>query len=161
MAATSGRVLKKFRRLHKKLHGSDRVCSFVKFTNAVEDYYTASTTSIETTPIDPQPVVKDQDRPRFMSFEHGAVISESLFGGISADQRIFIVLADSFVPRLPIATLSERCEDFILARTGQDKGGILYGKTVYTIEKMMGNPTIGSVTARYYLLCRAVKKVGS
>lgn len=159
--ATPLRVLKKFRKLHKKIHGSDRVCSFVKYTNATEDYFTQPTTSMEVTTIDPQPVVKDQDRPRFKSFESGAIISESLFGGISGDQKIFIVLADSFVPRLPIDTLSQRCEDFLLERTGLEKGGMLYGNTVYTIEKMFADPIIGSVAARYYLLTRATKTVGS
>lgn len=158
--ATPDRVLGKFRKLHTKLRGADRICKFVKFTNAVEDYFTAPTTAVETTAIIPPPVIKDQDRPRFITF--GAEnISETLFGGITEDQRIFIVLADSFQPRQPVATLSQRCEDFLFERTGANKGGILYGETFYVIEKMIGSPILGGVVARYYLLCRASKTVGS
>lgn len=156
--ATSSRVLRKFRKLHKKIRGSDRVCSFVRFINAVEDYWTADPTFTEITAIDPQPVIKDQDKARFVSFGN-EIQQESFFGGISEDQRIFIVLADSFVPRAPVETLSQRCEDFILARKGQTKGGILYGETIYVIERFFANPILGSVAARYYILGTAHKGV--
>jgi len=159
-SATSSRVLRKFRKLHKKIRGADRVCKFVKFTNAVEDYWSADPSVTELTTIDPQPVVKDQDKARFTSFGN-EVVQESFFGGITEDQRIFIVLADSFVPRNPVETLSQRCEDFILERTGQEKGGILYGNTIYTIERFFGNPILGSVVARYFILATAHKKKGS
>lgn len=158
--ATSGRVLRKYKKLHRKYGGSDRVCKFVKFTNAVEDNWTADSTVTETTEIDPQPVVKDQDKARFTSFGSEPT-GETFFGGITEDQRIFIILAHSFVPRDPVATLSQRCEDFLLERTGPTRGGILYGDTIYTIERFFGSPILGNVVARYFILAVSHKGISS
>ena len=159
MSATPERVLGKFRKLHKKLGGYDRVVSLLKFTNAIEDQYIQSTTIVETTTVDPPPVIKDKFTALLKNL--GDPISAAFAGGMSDDQRIFIFLADSFVTRLPIETLSERCEDFLFSRKGQDKGGILYGKTIYTIERITASPIIGKVAARYFVLARAQKQVGS
>lgn len=150
--AEPNRVLDKFRKLHDRIGGSDRPVFFLKFTNAIQDYFKDSSYVTETTTISPQPVIKDQP---------GEDIAAAFGGGIFSDQRIFIVLADSFQARLPLDTLSQRCEDFILERTGQDRGGILYGSTIYTIERFFAKPILGTVAARYFILARAQKDSSS
>lgn len=150
--ASPERVLSKFRRLHERIGGSDRVVSFIKYNNAVEDYYTAPSDLPEITTVTPQPVVKDQP---------GEDLQNAFPGGIFADQRLFTFLADSFVDRLPLSTLSKRCEDFLIARSGQTQGGILYGDTVYAIERFFARPIIGTVAARYIVLASSQKTENS
>lgn len=157
--ATPLRVLRKFRRLHIRLGGSDRPVSFLKFTNAVEDEYTDSASTTEETLLNAPAVIKDQSS--LYSGKIGDEMALAFPGGISSDERIFIFLADSFQPRNPTATLSQRCEDFLYARKGQDRGGIKYGNTVYTIERIFTRPILGTVAARYFVLARAQKGVSS
>lgn len=157
--ATARRVLRKFDRLHDRLGGSDRAVTFLKFTNAVGDEYTDSAVTIEETTLTHPAVIKDQSS--LYSGKIGEEMALSFPGGISSDERIFIFVADSFQERNPTSTLSQRCEDFLYARKGQDRGGIKYGNTIYTIERIFTRPILGTVAARYFVLARAQKTVGS
>lgn len=147
--AKPDRVLRKFAKLHNKLRGFDRDVQFVKFTNAVTDYSVEPTTLAEYyTPTIPV-IIKDQpDKDLQQSFP----------GGIGHDQKIFIFVADALVTRLPTATLSFRAENFLIERTGQSKGGIVYGNTTYTIEKFVAKPILGTIVARYAILASAQKE---
>lgn len=147
--ANPNRVLNKFAKLHRKLKGYDRDLQFVKFTNAVTDLFSAPAELSEFyTPTIPV-IVKDQpDKDMQQSFP----------GGIANDQKLFIFVADSLVARVPLATLSFRAENFLLERTGQSKGGIVYGNTTYAIERIVAKPILGSIAARYILLASAQKQ---
>lgn len=147
--AKGPRILSKFRRAHKRLRGADKPVSFVKFVNTVLDPFKSPVTSSESITIDPQPVVTDQP---------GEDIVNAFAGGIMPDQRIFTVVADSFIDRDPIDTLGQRCDDFILSISGQNRGGIQYGNDVYTIERFFARPILGGIPARYVILARAQKK---
>jgi hypothetical protein len=141
--------LGKYRKLFKKLGGSDRPVSFLRYTNTVIDKFKPPGVTTETFTIDPPPIIQDQP---------GEDISAYFGGGIEQDQRIFKILADSFVDRLPTNTLSDRCEEFLSSITGQQKGGIQYGSAVYIIERGFVKPILGRVQAQYIILARAYKK---
>ena len=102
------------------------------------------------------PIIKDQ--ASLYSGKVGDQMAQTFPGGISSDQRIFIVTDESFMTPFPNNTMSERCENFLFARTGQDKGGILYGDTVYTIERIFSRPILGTIAARYFILAVAQKR---
>lgn len=148
--ATPDRVLDKFRRLHTRFSGSDRTVSFVKYTITAGDFWGEenTVTTLETT-IDPPAIVRDQP---------GEDLLDAFNSGIAQDERLFIVVADSFVARTPTATLAQRAEDFILQRADGKKGGIKYGNTIYAIRRFFARPIIGSVPARFVILGVAQKK---
>lgn len=151
--ANPNRVLAKFAKLHRKLKGYDRALQFVKFTNAVTDIFTAEgAATIEEYYIPTIPaIVKDQPDKD---------LQQSFGGAIGHDQKLFIFVADSLVSRTPLATLSFRAENFLLERTGQSRGGIVYGNTTYTIERIVGKPILGTIAARYIILASAQKTDG-
>lgn len=149
-AATPDRVLNKFRKLHTKLRGSDKIVSFLKFTNTYKDPFTSQTSVVEEeTLVDPQPIIKDQVDEN---------LAASFGGAISKDQKIFIFVVDSFISRTPIDTLANRAMTFLLERSGQNIGAIKYGDDLYVITELFARPIMGSIPARFFVLGTAQKK---
>lgn len=145
------RILKKFEKLHRKYKGNDREVFFVKYVNTSKGFYKNPDRDDDIiTPIVPPPII--QDKP-------DEDIAASFGGGIEPDQKLFTVVPTSFVVKLPLDTLSDRAEQFLFERTGQQKGCIRYGNLDYILERILVGLTIGQVQTQYILLCRAIKKV--
>lgn len=149
--ARPGKVLGGFQKVHVKLGGSAKPVRFVKFGITQEsDWSELEHVGDEITDLTYPAIVKDAPDEALSTFFEG---------GIGADQKIFIILAQSVVPKLPYATLAQRCEDFFNERTGSDKGGIYYGDDLYTIEQPpLAKTTLGTVIPQYIIIGTAVKK---
>lgn len=144
------RILDKFRRLHQRLKGSGATVSILKYTNTVVDDHAlpSASSTAQLTP-DPQPIIEDQP---------GEDLLKAFGGSISPDERIFRFVSDTLVTRNPTSTLEQRAWDFLAERTGQTKGAIQYGSTLYTIMQVVVGPIIGGVPAWLTVRARAQKR---
>jgi cytochrome oxidase Cu insertion factor (SCO1/SenC/PrrC family) len=149
---TAARVLGKrgYRKLHDRLGGSARGVRFVLFTYTDVDDYTANEIVPQYTTPDANVIVRDKP---------DKALGQSFGGTIQADEKIFTVLADSIVERLPLATLDHRAKAFIAQHTGQTRGAIEYGEApesiLYTIKEVEEADALGGCIPQYHLLAKA------
>jgi hypothetical protein len=153
--ANPNRVLNKIGKLHNRYQGSDRPVKFLKFDNTHTDFYKPGIQS------EPEITELDPRKPAIIMDQPDEEIAASFDGALRQDQKIFKFVADSFQQREELSTLSDRCEDFLTERMGQEKGGILYDDVIYTIDRFFVPSIliIGEVAAQYVVVATAWKRV--
>jgi hypothetical protein len=149
MNYTAKKVLDKFRKLHTQLKGSDRTVSIANVTRSpAKDAFTrpskATYTFVEITPL---PIVIDTP---------DEVMLQTIGGSLGRDEKIFTFLADSLVDRDPIDTLGQRVEAYLRERTGQGRGVIQHGETLYSIELFRPTNAIIGVVPQWIVVGKAV-----
>jgi hypothetical protein len=150
--ATPERIKVKVDKLHTRLRGfGTESITLVKYDNTVVDDFAAPTaTSITTTTLSPLPIVEDQP---------GDDIKKYFSGALQKDERLFRLPPWSFVSFTPTATLEDRALEFLLARKGQDKGGLVYGGVVYTILEIHMPIYAGGIPLWMIVIGKAQRKV--
>lgn len=151
MNYTSKKVLDKFRKLHVQLRGSDRTVSIANVTRAPakDAFQRQSTPEYTFSEITPLPIVTDTP---------DEVMLQTIGGSLGRDQKIFLFLSDSLVDREPIETLGERVESYLKIRTGQGRGVIRHGETLYAIELFRPTNAIIGVVPQWIVVGQAVLK---
>jgi hypothetical protein len=139
-------ILDKFDDLHERIGEFGSLVRLVKHTITSGD----ETTNIVSTPsfttlTFPARVFDQPDESLLPSFP----------GGLQADEKIFVLVSDSFVARLPLDTLERRARQFLADRTGRDRGGVEYAGIVYQIHRFFVKKYLGTIPIEFVVHAKA------
>lgn len=127
MAFTADSIMDKIGAAHDKVQGTAETVVLVRYFTVRESDFVQPQITPEETPLTHPPIVHNTIPEHLMP---------SFDTQLAADEKLFVLVTDSFVPRQPIATMSRRAAAFLRERAGTERGAIRYGDTDYSFDEI-------------------------